>query len=115
MVTMVTSFTHHSPQHCDYNSSCKTPNLALAKKSHDDIEENQDSEWEVTPVGREEDRTMSHHRVWYVGTRQLELSKEHEEEDQVDGNSEEVDKLRTAKETCKLTRHAALLIIYANP
>ena len=40
---------------------------------------------------------MSHHRVWYVGTRQLELSKEHEEEDQVDGNGEEVDKLRTAK------------------
>ena len=87
------SYTYYSPQHCNNYCCSKAPGFALAKKSHDDVEKEQYSQWKVTPVGRKGKRASSHYSILYVGAWQLELGKKHEEQDDVDRDCEEVDKL----------------------
>ena len=86
-------YTYYSPQHCNNHCCSNAPGFALANESHDDVEKEQYSQWQVTPVGREGKRASSHYGVLYVGAWKLELGKKHEEQDDVDRDCEEVDEL----------------------
>ena len=60
---------------------------------HDNVDQDQYSQWEAAPIGRKEERAYSYESVFYEGARELELGQKHEEEDDVDGDGDEMDKL----------------------
>ena len=94
-IILLCSDTHHSPQHCNDYGCTKAPDFALAKKSHDDVDKEKQSQEKVCPVGGKEERTSTHGSILYVGAWQLELGEVHEEQNDVDRDREEVDKLGT--------------------
>ena len=88
--------TYRSPQHRDDYCCGKAPDFKLVNDPHDDVDKDKYDQRKATPIGRKDKQAQSHGSVICEGAWELELGQEHEEQDDVDGDSDEVDKLWAA-------------------